>query len=58
MAAGDDAKILRLVNAGKLHEAAQVILIGTPRLRIVDVGEPLDLGRNLSQLAELCGGKN
>ena len=53
MAAGDDPKILRLVNAGKLHEAAQVILIGTPRLRIVDVGEPLDLGRNLSQLAEL-----
>ena len=29
--------------------------VGAPRLRIVDVGEPLDLGRDLRQLTELLG---
>ena len=55
MAARDAAEILRQLNAGKLHEAAQVVLVGAPRLRIVDVGEPLDLGRDLRQLTELLG---
>jgi hypothetical protein len=58
MAAGDDAEILRTVDAGKRHEGAQVVLVRAPDLPAVEVGEPLDLGRNLGKLAKLGGSQS
>ncbi len=40
MAARNDSEILRPMNARKLHEAAQIVFIGAPRLWISDIGEP------------------
>lgn len=53
--AGDGAKILRLMDADKLHEVAQVVFVSAPGLRIIDIGEPFDCGRHFAQLAVLVG---
>ena len=58
MGPGDGPKILRPIDADKLHEAAQVIFIGAPRLRIIDIGEPFDRRRHIAQLVILRGGQN
>ncbi|WP_244859790.1 hypothetical protein [Nitrosospira sp. NRS527] len=59
MPAGHDPEIIQLGNAGKNHEAAQVVFIRAPRLWIIDIGEPtLDRRSHFGQLAKLDGGQD
>ena len=54
--ARDDPKFLRPHDAGEAHEVLHRVLIGAPRVRIAQIGEPLDLGRHVGQPVELGGG--
>ena len=56
--AGNGPEIFRSIDADKLHEAAQVIFVGAPRLQIIDIGEPFDRRRHIAQLVILRGGQN
>ncbi|PTR08924.1 hypothetical protein C8R32_1042 [Nitrosospira sp. Nsp5] len=58
MGPGNGPEILRPIDADKLHEAAQVIFIGTPYLQIINIGEPFDRRRHLAQLVILREGQN
>lgn len=58
MGTGNSPEILRPIDAGKLHEAAQIIFIRAPCLRIIDIGEPSDCRRHLAQVVILRGGQN
>jgi hypothetical protein len=55
--ARDGAKFLRPHDAGEAHEVLHRIFIGTPCLRIAQIGKPLDLGRHVGQPVELVGGQ-
>ena len=46
-------KLMRPLDAGELHEILQRISIGTPRLRIIDVGKPFDFRRHLGQATKV-----
>ena len=48
-------EFLRSLNPGKLHEVPNGISVGTLRVRVPDVLEPLDLRRNVSQSLEFGG---
>ena len=53
MSPGNFPKLIRPLDAGELHEVLEGIPIGTPRLRTVDVGEPLDDQWNIRQAMEV-----
>ena len=55
--AGDDAKFFHLFNTHKQPEVFQVIRIGPPGALVLDVGKPLQLGRQLSQALKLLLGE-
>ncbi|MEP6605600.1 MAG: hypothetical protein ABJA60_05735 [Nitrosospira sp.] len=42
-------KFIHPLDAGELHEILQRISIGTPCLCFIDIGEPFDYQRNISQ---------
>ena len=52
---GDAAELLRLPDAGEAHEVGQRVLVGAPRGRAAEVGEPLQLGRHVGQALEGLG---
>ena len=53
--ARDHAEFLRTLDAGKVHEVLEIVLVGAARLPIRDVGKPLNLGRHVSEVEELFG---
>ena len=63
VAPGDDvrarhgAKFLRPRDAGEAHEVRHRVFVGAPRVRVGEIGEPLDLGRHVGQPVELGGGQ-
>ena len=57
MRPGDQAELLGLVNPGKAHEVLDVVLVGFARARVLNVGEPLELRRDISEALELDGGE-
>jgi hypothetical protein len=42
-----------VADAHKAHEVLEVVLVRAPGLRVRDIGEPLDLRRDVSQVEEL-----
>ena len=54
---GHGAEFFRPGNAGELHEIADRVLIRAPGAAIADIGEPLDLGRDVGQPVKLGGGQ-
>lgn len=50
---GHDAKLIRRSQPDKPTEVFQVILVGTSCPGIVQIGKPLDRGRNLGQRLKL-----
>jgi hypothetical protein len=50
--AGHGAELDGLPDAGEAHEVLQGVLVGASRRRAAEVGEPLQLGRNLGQALE------
>lgn len=54
MGAPDLAKCVRICDAGERHEFLDVGLIGAPRFRVVDVGEPGQRRRHVGQLLEVA----
>ena len=57
MRPGHDAEFLRPHDAGEAHEIADRVFVGAPGAAVGDVGEPLDLGRDLGQPVKLGGGQ-
>src|SRR3954469_25088690 len=55
--ARDDPEFLRPCDAGEAHEVLYRVLIDTARVRIAEIGEPLDLGRHVGEPVELGGGQ-
>ena len=53
MRARDGAEFLGLYDPGKAHEVLHRVFVGTPGLRIGQVGEPLDFGWHLGEPVEL-----
>ena len=53
MSAGNFPKFIRPLDAGEHHEIFQCISIGAPSLRIIDIGEPFDHQRNISEAMEV-----
>ena len=52
---GNFPKLIRPLDAGKLHKILKRIAIGTSCLRIIDIGKPFDFLRHLSEMAEVGG---
>ena len=57
MRARDDPKFFRARDAGEPHEVAQRALVAAPRVRVAEIGEPLELGRHVGELLEGVGGE-
>ena len=55
MRAGHDAEFLWTADAGEAHEVLHRGFIGAAGVWITEVGEPLDLGRNVGEGLELGG---
>jgi len=56
MRAGDHAELLRTVNPDKGSKVGDVEPVCFPRFGIGDVGEPLELGRDVGEALEFSGG--
>jgi len=50
---GNFPKLIRPLDTGKLHKILKHILIVTPRLQIIDVGEPCGFGWHFTQAQEV-----
>ena len=57
MGTRDHAEFFRARDADEAHEVAQITFVGFARARVVDVGEPLDFRRDVSEPLELSGGQ-
>ena len=57
MGTGNDAELLRPLDADKAHEVGHVDPVSPPGAGIVDVGEPFQLRRHLGEALELGGGQ-
>jgi Phage integrase family len=63
IAPGDDvrachgAEFLRPGNADEAHKILHRVFVGAARVRVGDVGKPLDLGRHIGELVKLGGGQ-
>ncbi len=63
VAPGDDvgarhgAKFLRADDPGEAHEIPYPVFVGAAGARVAEIGEPLDLGRHVSELMKLGGGE-
>ena len=55
MRAGDDPELPRLIDPGEAHEVLQRVLVRAPSALVVDVREPLELGRDIGQAPEAGG---
>ena len=59
VSAGNFPKFIRSLDPGKFYKILKGILIHTPRLRLVDIGEPFDFERHISQATEVgCAQKS
>lgn len=60
---GDDvrprhvSKLVRLHDAGELHEVLDRVFIGTPSALVSQVGKPFDFWLHLGQTEKVCGGQ-
>lgn len=50
---GDIAKLLRLHDAGELHEVLQGMFVGAASTLVAEIGKPLDFGRHVGQALEV-----
>lgn len=57
MRPGDFPKFIRACNADEAHEVLQGIFTGAPRLRVVNVGKPLDFGGDFGQATEITSSR-
>ena len=57
MRARHAAEFFRAENAGEAHEVLHRVFVGAAGVPVADVGEPLDLGRNVGQPVKLLGGQ-
>ena len=55
--AGHGAEFLRAIDAGEAHEILDRVFVDPARVRVAEIGEPLDLGRHVGQAVELGGGE-
>ena len=58
MCSGDGPEIFRSIDTDKPRETAQIIFVRMPRLRIINIGEPFDRLRHITQLLILGGSQN
>lgn len=54
MGAADAAQFGKAAQAGESDKLIDIVLVGTARVSIGDVGEPFELGPTRGELAELC----
>jgi hypothetical protein len=57
MGAGHGAEFLRPGDACEPHEIPDGVLVGAPCAGVTDIGEPLDLGRDIGKPLKPLGGK-
>ena len=57
MRPGHGAEFLRPGDAGEPHEIADRVFVGAPGAAIADIGEPLDLWRDVGEPVKLGGGQ-
>ena len=50
MRAGDFPEMLRILHAEERHEPGHIVAVRAPRVRIADIGEPLQLRRHIVEL--------